>query len=196
VNGGIVFIKEINHASPCEGHEDIFWGEGKLPRVPDDIEDAMSNGSSDGGGDNEGRAEGSSLIPQVLGEVLLIGDGFGNKDKVEVEGRVWVTGIDKVGNVLVAHEEPPDVVNGGGEGVSLETGGRHGERGVELRKAGWLVASVRRLSEDFTADVSSFYNFEESRRHSSSCFLVPTFRQSIPSILPNTDSFCLVSYDL
>jgi len=31
VNGGIMFVKEINHALPCKGHEDIFWGEGKLP---------------------------------------------------------------------------------------------------------------------------------------------------------------------
>ena len=54
IDGSVVFVEEINHASPCEGHEDIFWGEGKLPQVPDDIEDAMSNGSGDGGGDNEG----------------------------------------------------------------------------------------------------------------------------------------------
>jgi len=113
-----------------------------------------------------------------------------------VKGWVRVAGVDEVGNVLVAHEEPPDVVDSGGKGVGLETGGRHGEGGVELRKAGWLVVSVRRLSEDFTADVSSFYNFEESRRHSSSCFLVPMFRQSTPSILPNIDSFCLASCDL
>jgi len=111
-----------------------------------------------------------------------------------VEGWVRIAGVDEVGNVLVAHEEPPDVVDGGGKGVGLEVGGKHG-KGVELRKAGWLVASVRRLSEDLTADVSSFYNSEESRRHSSSCFPVPMFRQSIPSILPNTDSFCLVSCD-
>jgi len=78
VDGGVVFIKKINHASPCEGHENVFWGEGKLPRVPNDIEDAMSNGSGDGGGNDEGRAEGGSSIPQVLREVLLVGDGFGD----------------------------------------------------------------------------------------------------------------------
>jgi len=127
-----MFIKEINHASPCEGHEDIFWGEGKLPQVPDDIEDAMSNGSGDGGGNDEGRAKGGSLIPQVLSEVLFVGDSLGNENEVEVEGWVGVTGIDKIGDVLVAHEEPPDVVNGGGESVGLEVGGRHGEGGVEL----------------------------------------------------------------
>jgi len=191
-----MFIKEINHASPCEGHEDIFWGEGKLPRVPNDIEDAMSNGSGNGGGDDKGRAKRGSSIPQVFGEVFLVGDGFGDEDEVEMESGVRVASVDKVGDVLVAHEEPPDVVNGGGKGVSLETGGRHGEGGVELRKAGWLVASVRQLSGGLTVDVSSFYNFEESRRHSSSCFLVPMFRQSILSILPNIDSFCLVSCDL
>jgi len=54
VDGGVVFVKKINHAPPCEGHEDIFWGEGKLPQVPDDIEDAMSNGSGNGSGNNEG----------------------------------------------------------------------------------------------------------------------------------------------
>jgi len=86
VNGGVMFIKKINHALPCEGHEDIFWGEGKLPRVPDDIEDAMSNGSGNGGGDDEGRAEGGLLIPQVFSEALFIGNGFGNEDEVEVEG--------------------------------------------------------------------------------------------------------------
>jgi len=132
VNGSVVFIKKVNHASPCEGHENIFWGEGKLPRVPDDIEDAMSNGSGDGGSDDERQAEGGSSIPQVLREVLFVGDGFGNKDEVEVKGWVRVAGIDKVGNVLVAHEEPLDVVNSGGKGVGLETGGRHGEGGVEL----------------------------------------------------------------
>ena len=134
-----MFIKEINHASPCKGHEDILWGKGKLPQVPDDIENAMSNGS----GNDEGRAKGSLSVPQVLSEVFLVGDGLGDEDKIEVKGQVGVASINKVGNVLVAHEEPPDVVNGGGEGVSLEAGGRHDEGGVELRKAGWLVASVR-----------------------------------------------------
>jgi len=142
VNGSVVFIKKINHASPCEGHENIFWGKGKLPRVPDDIEDAMSNGSSNGGGDNEGQAEGGLSIPQVFGEVLFIGDGFGDDDEVKGEGRVWVTGVDKVENILVAHEEPLDVVDGRGEGISLEVGGSHGKGGVGLRKASWLVASV------------------------------------------------------
>ena len=192
MDGGVMFIKKINHASPCEGHENIFGGEGKLPRVPDDIEDAMSNGS----GNDEGRAKRGPLVPQVFGEVLFVGDGFGDEDEIKGEGWVWVTDIDKVGDVLVAHEEPPDIVNGSGKGISLEVRGRHGKGGVELRKAGWLVANVRRLSEDFTADASSFYNFEESRGHSSSCFLVPMFHQSIPSMLPNTDSFCLVSCDL
>jgi len=49
-----------------------------------------------------------------------------------MEGWVRVTGIDKVGDVLVAHEEPPDVVNGGREGISLEVGRRHGKGGVEF----------------------------------------------------------------
>jgi len=96
VDGGVVFVKEINHASPCEGHEDIFWGEGKLPQVPDDIEDAMSNGSSN----DEGRAEGSSSVPQVFSEVFLVGDSLGDEDEVEVEGQVRVTGVNKVGDVF------------------------------------------------------------------------------------------------
>ena len=54
MDGGVMFIKKINHALPCEGHEDIFWGKGKLSRVPDDIEDAMLNGSGDGGSNDEG----------------------------------------------------------------------------------------------------------------------------------------------
>ena len=132
VNGGIVFVKKVNHASPCEGHEDIFGGEGKLPRVPNDIEDAMSNGSGNGGSDDKGRAESGSSIPQVFREVFLVGDSFGDEDEVEVEGWIGVGGIDEIGNVLVAHEEPPDIVDGGGEGISLEVGGRHGEGGVEL----------------------------------------------------------------
>ena len=132
VNGGIVFVKKVNHASPCEGHEDIFWGKGKLPQVLDDIEDAMSNGSGNGGGNNEGRAEGGSLIPQVLREVLLVGNGLGNEDEVEVEGWVRVTGVNEVRNVLVAHEEPPDVIDGGGEGIGLEVGGRHDKGGEKL----------------------------------------------------------------
>jgi len=126
MDGSIVFVKKINHASPCEGHEDVFWGEGKLPRVPDDIEDAMSNGSSNGGSDDEGQAKSGSSVPQVFSEVLFIGDSFSDEDEVEGEGRVWITGINEVGDVLVAHEEPPDVVNGGGEGISLEVGRRHG----------------------------------------------------------------------
>jgi len=65
---------------------------------------------------------------------FLIGDGFGNEDEVEVEGQVGVTSVDKVGNVLVAHEEPLDIVNGSGEGVSLEVRGRHVKGGVELQK--------------------------------------------------------------
>ena len=101
----------------------------------------MSNGSGDGGSDDERRAEGGSSVPQVLSKDFLVGNGLGDENEVEVESGVGVTGVDEVRDVLVAHEEPPDVVDGSGEGVSLETGGRHGERGVELRKAGWLVAS-------------------------------------------------------
>jgi len=108
----------------------------------------MSNGSSNGGSNDEGQAEGGSLIPQVFSEVLFIGDGFGDKDEVEGEGWVWVTGVDEVGGVLVALEELPDVVDGRREGIGLELGGRHNEVGVDLQKAGWLVASVRQLSED------------------------------------------------
>jgi len=62
-----------------------------------------------------------------------------------MEGWVRVAGVDEIRNVLVAHEEPLDVVDGGGESISLKVGGRHGKGGVELQKAGWLVASVRRL---------------------------------------------------
>jgi len=131
MDGGIMFIKKVNHASPCEGHEDIIWGKGKLPRVPDDIEDAMSDGS----GNDEGQAEGGLSIPQVFGEVLLIGDGFGNEDEGEGEGLVWVAGVNEFRDILVAHKEPPDIVDGSGEGVGLEVGGRHGERGV------WVVES-------------------------------------------------------
>jgi len=132
VDGGIMFIKEINHASPCEGHENIFWGEGKLPQVPDDIEDAMSNGN--GSSNNEGQAESGSSVPQVFGEVLFVGNGFGYEDEVEVKGQVRVAGVDKVRDVLVAHEEPPNVVDGSGKGISLEVGRRHGRRGVKLQK--------------------------------------------------------------
>jgi len=134
VNGSVVFVKEVNHASPCEGHEDIFGGEGKFPQVPDDIEDAMSNGSSN----DEGQAESSSSVPQVFSEVFLIGNSFGNKDKVEGEGWVWVADVDEVRDVLVALEELLDVVDGRGECVGLKLGGRHGGVGVGLRKAGWL----------------------------------------------------------
>ena len=121
VDGSIMFIKEINHASPCEGHEDIFQGEGKLPQVPDDIEDAMSNGSSN----DEGRAESGLSVPQVLSKVLLVGNSFSNENEVEGKSRIWIAGIDKVGDVLVAHEEPLNIVNGGGESIGLEVRGRH-----------------------------------------------------------------------
>ena len=87
----------------------------------------MSNGSGDGGSDDEGRAESSSSIPQVFGEVFLIGDGFSNENKVKGGGRVMVAGVNKVRDVLVAHEEPPNIVNSSGEGVGLEVGGRHGK---------------------------------------------------------------------
>jgi len=90
----------------------------------------MSNGSSNGGGNDEGQAEGGLSIPQVFGEVLFIGNSFSDEDEVKGEGRVWVAGVDKVRDILVAHKEPPDVVNGSGEGVSLEVGGRHDEGGV------------------------------------------------------------------
>jgi len=103
----------------------------------------MSNGSSDGSGNDKRQAKGGLLVPQVFGEVFLVGDSFGNKDEVEGEGWVWITDIDEVGDVLVALEELLDVVNGGGEGISLELGGRHSKVGVDLQKAGWLVASVR-----------------------------------------------------
>jgi len=48
----------------------------------------MSNGSSDGGSDNEGRTEGGSSVPQVFGEVFLVGDSLGDKDEVEGEGQI------------------------------------------------------------------------------------------------------------
>ena len=97
--------------------------------------------------------------------------------------------------MFLLSKEVAEVDGGGGERSGVECG--HDEmRRLVRRKLVGLVASVRRLSEDFTADASSFYNLEESREHSSSCFLFPMSCQSIPSILPNTDSFCLVSCDL
>jgi len=92
----------------------------------------MSNGSSDGGSNDKGRAESGSSVPQVFGEVFLVGDSFGNKNEVEGEGQVWVAGVDEVGDILVALEELLDVVNGRGESVSLELGGRHSEVRVDL----------------------------------------------------------------
>jgi len=97
----------------------------------------MSNGSGDSGSDDEGRAKGGLSVPQVFGEVLFIGNGFGDEDEVEGEGQVWVTGIDKVGDVLVAQEEPLDIVNGGRKGIGLEVGGRHGKGGVAKS---WLAS--------------------------------------------------------
>ena len=58
-----------------------------------------------------------------------------------------------------------------------------------------LVVSVRQLSETIASSFF-FYSPGESWRHSSDCFLIPTFCLSIPSILPNIDSLCLIFCDL
>jgi len=156
----------------------------------------MANGSSDGGDGDIIHGKDGFGIPGDFFEPLLV--GYGLQDELEVEGEGWVVlaEVDEGNDVFFLPKEVAEVNGGGGEGSGVE--GRHFLRMRRLvrRKLVGLVASVRRLSEDFTADVSSFYNSEEPRRHSSSCFLAPTFRQSIPSILPNTGSFCLISYDL
>jgi len=155
----------------------------------------MANGGGDGGdGDVIHGKDGLGVSGDFFKPLFI---GYGLQDELEVEGKgqVILAEVDEGDNVFFLSKEVAKVDSGGGEGSGVE--GRHGKmRRLVRRKLVGLVASVRQLSEDLTADVSSFYNLGEPWRHSSSCFLVPMFRQSIPSILPNTDSFCLVSCDL
>jgi len=51
MNVCIKFLEIINNASSCKASMDEV-GDEELLRVPDDVQDAMANGSGDGGGDD------------------------------------------------------------------------------------------------------------------------------------------------
>ena len=59
----VMFIKKVDDASPCEAHVDIFGSEGKFPRVPDDVGDAMSNGSSNSSSNDDVGAKCDPSVP-------------------------------------------------------------------------------------------------------------------------------------
>jgi len=51
MNMCVKFLEVINNASSCEASVNEVRDE-ELFRVPDDVQDAMANGSGDGGGDD------------------------------------------------------------------------------------------------------------------------------------------------
>ena len=60
VNVCIKLLKIVNYASTCEASMDVVRDE-ELLRVPDDVQDAMANGSCNGGGDDGVKVEGGVI---------------------------------------------------------------------------------------------------------------------------------------
>jgi len=61
MNVCVKFLEVIDNASSCEAGVDEV-GDKELLRVPDDVQDAMANGSSDGGG-NDGVEVKGGVVP-------------------------------------------------------------------------------------------------------------------------------------
>jgi len=61
MNMRVKFLEVINNASSCKAGVDEV-GDEELFRVPDDVQDAMANGSGDGGGDDGVKVKGG-IVP-------------------------------------------------------------------------------------------------------------------------------------
>jgi len=76
VDRHVKLLKIIDNALSCKAGVDEV-GDKELFGVPDDVQDAMSNGSGNGGGDNGMEVEGGIITTsQVVLKYLLCFDGF------------------------------------------------------------------------------------------------------------------------
>jgi len=76
MNGEIIIVEIIHNASSCEAGRGCIRNEGKTPRVPNGIQDAMMDGGGDGGNSNVVHGKDGFSIPGNLLESLLIGYGL------------------------------------------------------------------------------------------------------------------------
>jgi len=60
MNVRVKFFEVVNNASSCKAGVDEV-GDEELFRVPDDVQDAMANGSGDGGGDDGVKVKGGII---------------------------------------------------------------------------------------------------------------------------------------
>jgi len=156
MNVCVKLLEIVNDASSCKASVDEVGYE-ELVGIPDDIQDAMANGSCDGGGDDGVQVEGGTIVaPQAILEQLLHFNGLQDDVEVEEKGGVIVTEIDEVKDVDFFLEKTFDEGKGVSERGGVEEGGRHYERGWFQRKLVGLVANVRRLSEELLQVLPSF----------------------------------------
>jgi len=137
MDSGIGIVEVADYASSCKVSRNQIKNEGKLPWIPNDIQDAMSNGSGDGSnGDNVHGEDGFHISCDFFEPVA-------NENELEVkdEGGVVLTEIDEGDDVFLFLEEVLEIDGGGGEGSRVE--GWHYEWGSWFqRKLVGLVVSV------------------------------------------------------
>jgi len=137
VEGKIVVVEIIHDASSCEAGRGVDGNEGKLPRVPNGIQDAIANGGGDSGNGNVVHGKNRFGVPSDLLESLLVGHGLQDELEVEGEGRVVLTEVDEGDDVFFLSKEVAEVDGGGGERSRVE-GGHVKNEEVGSKKAGWL----------------------------------------------------------
>ena len=121
MDGGIKVVKITDYALSCKAGRDWVKNEGKLPRISDDIQDAMLNGSSNGGdGDDVHRKDGFHL-PCDFFKSFLTGYCFENKLEVKDEGGVILAEINEGDDMFLFLKEVLEVDGCSGEGSGVES---------------------------------------------------------------------------
>jgi len=180
VEGKVVIMKILYNASSCEAGRSINGNEGELPRVPNGIQNAMSNGGGDGGDGDIIHGKDGLGIPSDFFEPFLV--GYGLQDELEVEGEGWVVlaEVDEGDDVFFLSKEVAEVNGGGGERSRVEC--RHDDmRRLVQRKLAGLVVSVRQLSGGLLQTFPPFIILKNLRGILQVAFWLPCFvRVSLP----------------
>ena len=124
----IELLEVVDDALSCKAGLDEVRDK-ELFGVPNDIQNAMLNGSSNRGGDNGVKIEGGVIVaPQVILKQFLHFDGLQDDVKVKGEGGVIVAEVDKIEDIVFLLEKTFNEGKGILEGGGVEEGGRHCRR--------------------------------------------------------------------
>ena len=125
MNSEVIVFKVIYNASSCKVGRGCIRNEGKLPQVPNGINDAMVDGSGDGSDGDIIHGEDGFGVPDDFFKSLLVGYGLQDELEVEDEGQVILAKVNKGDNVFFLPKEVAEVDGGSGERNRVE--GRHGK---------------------------------------------------------------------